>query len=136
MAVPEPRLGLMISYAYLWHHEHRAGRDEGVKNRPCVIILSARDEKDGTTVVRVAPVTHRAPDNPAAALELPQAVKRHLVDRRRRGQRIHVARFRSAPNSTLARFVRLWISAASSFRQSDDKAPRCLEQGTGKSHAA
>jgi hypothetical protein len=78
MAVPEPRLGLMISYAYLWHHEHRAGRDEGVKNRPCVIILSARDEKDGTTVVRVAPVTHRAPDNPAAALELPQAVKRHL----------------------------------------------------------
>ena len=41
-----------------------------------------------------------------------------------------------AAESYLARFVRLWISAASSFRQSDDKAPRCLEQGTGKSHAA
>jgi hypothetical protein len=34
MAFPEPQLGLVISYAYLWHHEHRAGRDEGAKDRP------------------------------------------------------------------------------------------------------
>lgn len=78
MAFPEPQLGLVISYAYLWHHEHRAGRDEGVKDRPCVIILSVRGAADGTTMVRVAPVTHSRPDNPATAFELPQAVKRHL----------------------------------------------------------
>jgi hypothetical protein len=78
MAVPEPRLGLVISYAYLWHHEQRAGREEGSKNRPCVIILSVEHPVDGITMVRVAPVTHRVPDDLSAALELPLAVKRHL----------------------------------------------------------
>ena len=33
---------------------------------------------DGTTMVRVAPVTHSPPDNPATAFEVPRAVKRHL----------------------------------------------------------
>lgn len=78
MAFPEPQLGLIVSYAYFWHHEHRAGREEGVKNRPCVIVLSLRRSTDSPTVVRVAPVTHSTPDNLHAALELPQAVKRHL----------------------------------------------------------
>jgi hypothetical protein len=78
MAFPEPQPGLVISYAYLWHHEHRAGREEGVKDRPCVIILAAWSTADGTTMVRVAPVTHSQPDDPASAVELPQAVKRHL----------------------------------------------------------
>jgi hypothetical protein len=78
VAFPSPQLGLVISYAYLWHQEYRAGREEGVKDRPCVIILSVRDVANGTTVVRVAPITHAMPDNPNAAMELPQAVKRHL----------------------------------------------------------
>jgi hypothetical protein len=33
---------------------------------------------DGGTMVRVVPVTHRPPDDAAAALELPRAVKIHL----------------------------------------------------------
>jgi hypothetical protein len=78
MAIPEPRLGLVISYAYLWHHEHRSGREEGVKNRPCVIIFSAQSQAVAATVVRVVPVTHTPPDDPAAAVEIPPAVKRHL----------------------------------------------------------
>lgn len=78
MSFPEPQLGPVISYAYLWHHEHRAGREEGVKDRPCVIILALHSAADGATMVRVAPVTHSLPDNPATAFELPQAVKRHL----------------------------------------------------------
>jgi hypothetical protein len=78
MAFPEPRPGLVISYAYLWHHEHRAGREEGAKDRPCVIIFAAQSAADGTTTVRVVPVTHGPPDNPATAVELPQAVKGHL----------------------------------------------------------
>jgi hypothetical protein len=68
----------VISYAYLWHHEYRAGRQEGVKDRPCVIIVSVRNATDGSTMVRVAPVTHSPPDNPLAAFEIPKAVKRHL----------------------------------------------------------
>ncbi|HEY0182817.1 MAG TPA: hypothetical protein VGC09_08420 [Rhodopila sp.] len=78
MAFPEPQLGLVLSYAYLWHREHQAGREEGVKDRPCVIVLALEKPGDGTTLVRVVPVTHSTPTNPAAALELPPAVKTHL----------------------------------------------------------
>lgn len=79
MAIPDPQLGLVLSYAYLWHHEHRAGRDEGIKNRPCVIVLAIEHPADESkTLVRVAPVTHTPPDNPVTAIELPPAVKRHL----------------------------------------------------------
>jgi hypothetical protein len=78
MTIPDPQLGLVLSYAYLWHYEHRAGREEGNKNRPCVIVLAQRMADDGAIMVRVAPVTHSSPDNPAKAFELPTAVKRHL----------------------------------------------------------
>jgi hypothetical protein len=69
---------LVLSYSYLWHHEHRAGREEGVKNRPCVIVFAVLHPDGVNTIVRVAPVTHSPPDNPAAAFELPASVKRHL----------------------------------------------------------
>jgi hypothetical protein len=76
--LPEPQRGLVISYSYLWHHEHRAGRDEGRKNRPCVIVVAAESDKDGAIIIRVVPVTHTPPDNSAAGIELPAVVKRHL----------------------------------------------------------
>ncbi len=78
MPIPDPQLGLVLSYSYLWHHEHRAGREEGVKNRPCVIVFAVLHPDGVNTIVRVAPVTHSPPDNPAAAFELPASVKRHL----------------------------------------------------------
>lgn len=78
MALPDPELGLVISHLYLWHHEHNAGRDEGTKARPCVIVLAIERPADGAILVRVAPVTHRPPSIEAAALEIPLAVKRHL----------------------------------------------------------
>jgi hypothetical protein len=122
MAFPEPQPGLVISYAYLWHHEHRAGREEGVKDRPCVVILAVQSAADGTTMVRVVPVTHSPPDNPATAVELPQAVKRHLgLDADRSWVvidevRIYVAGLRPAPPPPLARPLRLWVSPASSVQ--------------------
>jgi hypothetical protein len=78
MALPEPEPGLVISYAYLWHHEHASGREEGRKNRPAVIVLAAERLSDGAIIVTVLPITHRAPDDPAAAVEIPLAVKRLL----------------------------------------------------------
>jgi hypothetical protein len=78
MPFPEPQRGLVISYSYLWHHEQRAGREEGRKNRPCVIVVAIENAADGTTTVRVVPVTHTPPDKSTPALELQSAVKRHL----------------------------------------------------------
>ena len=77
MAFPAPQLGLVLSYAYLWHREHQAGRAEGLKDRPCVIVMVLETAGDGT-LVSVAPVTHSMPTNPMTAFELPLAVKTHL----------------------------------------------------------
>ena len=61
MPIPNPEPGLVISYAYLWHHEHQAGREEGQKDRPSVIVLAIEREADGATVATVLPITHSAP---------------------------------------------------------------------------
>jgi hypothetical protein len=77
MPLPRPAPGLVISYAYLWRHEHRRGREEGAKARPCAIVLATQTEGD-EVVVTVAPVTHRPPEDPALAVALPAKVKRRL----------------------------------------------------------
>ena len=64
MALPSPKPGLVIHYEYLWRHEHEAGRDEGIKRRPCAIVL-ALVEANGRTSVVVAPMTHAAPQPPS-----------------------------------------------------------------------
>jgi len=77
MALPRPEPGLVISYAYLWRHEHRRGREEGVKARPCAIVLATSSVEDDI-VATVAPITHRPPDDRATAVALTAKVKRHL----------------------------------------------------------
>src|SRR5689334_4007413 len=37
---PEPEVGLVISYAYLWFEEAERGQVEGRKDRPCAIIVA------------------------------------------------------------------------------------------------
>jgi hypothetical protein len=78
MPIPTPEPGLVISYAYLWHGEHRAGREEGRKVRPAVIVLAVEREADGKTLVVVVPATHAAPADPISAIEIPPVVTRHL----------------------------------------------------------
>ena len=78
MPIPNPEPGLVISYAYLWHHEHRVGLEEGQKDRPSVIVLAVEREADGATLVTVLPITHVAPSDPATAVEIPMPIKRHL----------------------------------------------------------
>ncbi len=67
----------MIRYSYLWHDEYLAGREEGVKDRPCAIVISLSNE-EGDTVVLVAPITHAKPADPSEAVEIPRATKRRL----------------------------------------------------------
>jgi hypothetical protein len=78
MAIPDPEIGLVIHFNYLWKREHDQGRDNARYPRPCAIVLANRRQRDGTTIVVVAPITHAAPDADTSAVEIPQAVKRHL----------------------------------------------------------
>ena len=77
MSWPAPRPGLVIRYAYLWESEARQGREEGVKDRPCAIILVVLREGD-YPIVRVLPVTHTAPADPDDAVEIPRPTKERL----------------------------------------------------------
>ena len=77
MPLPTPEPGLVIGYAYLWRHEVLRGYGEGVKDRPCVIVLSVRNV-GGQTVVSVAPITHSRPDGVELAVEIPLETKRRL----------------------------------------------------------
>jgi hypothetical protein len=74
---PVPQPGLVIRYSYLWESEAQKGREEGVKDRPCAIILVARDE-DGDLRVQVLAVTHTPPADTSAAIEIPAVTKARL----------------------------------------------------------
>ena len=77
MPFPKPVPGLVIRYSYLWQAEHQRGQEEGVKDRPCAIILVS-EVTDGDPVVTVLPVTHTPPYNSALAVEIPPDTKRRL----------------------------------------------------------
>lgn len=77
MSWPDPRPGLVIRYSYLWQREHTGGREEGVKDRPCAIVV-AIDGEDGDKTVYVLPITHAQPPDPADAVELPPTTKLRL----------------------------------------------------------
>jgi len=77
LTIPKPEPGLVISYAYLWRHEHNRGQEEGRKNRPCVVILAVED-RHAAVRVTVAAITHTSPHADTLALEVPVRVKQHL----------------------------------------------------------
>ncbi len=77
MAFPTPVPGLVIRYGYLWAAEHARGQEEGVKDRPCAIILAVAGDAGGT-VVNVLPITHSPPANPRLGVEIPHPTKRRL----------------------------------------------------------
>ena len=76
-SIPEPQPGWVIRYSYLWRNEARRGQSEGVKDRPCVVIITRRLEA-GQIRVFVLPVTHTAPSKASEALEIPEATKGRL----------------------------------------------------------
>ena len=78
MAIPNPEPGLVISFDYVWHREHLAGRTEGSKARPSVIILAIMRKGEEDARVVVLPITHSPPEYPGTAVEIPLAVKTHL----------------------------------------------------------
>jgi hypothetical protein len=77
VALPEPVPGLVIRYSYLWRQEYARGQEEGVKDRPCAVVLVVSDDQDNK-LVTVLPVTHSPPPDPALAVEIPYATKQRL----------------------------------------------------------
>ena len=78
MAFPNPESALVIRYSYLWNSEHVAGREEGIKDRPCAIVAAIKKDDDGQWQTLVLPVTHSAPTNPENAIEIPLETKKRL----------------------------------------------------------
>ena len=75
MPIPQP--GDVLSYSYLWSHEAARGQEEGLKDRPVVVVVGLLTAA-GRTQLIVVPITHSAPDHAGDAIELPQNIKRHL----------------------------------------------------------
>jgi uncharacterized protein YifN (PemK superfamily) len=75
---PEPVPGLVIRYDFLWKNELGRGRIEGVKVRPCAVVIVVRGADGKAGPVIVAPVTHAPPHSTSDAIEIPTAIKRHL----------------------------------------------------------
>lgn len=77
MAELKPEIGLVIRHAYLWWSEARKGRDDGSKDRPCVIVhLRLNEHRELATYI--CPVTHTPPEAPEKAMEIPAATKKRL----------------------------------------------------------
>jgi hypothetical protein len=77
LSLPDPVPGLVIRYSYLWKAEYGRGQEEGLKDRPCAVILVSVDD-GGDRVVTVLPISHTPPADPELAVELPAAAKRRL----------------------------------------------------------
>jgi hypothetical protein len=75
MLPTEVRVGWIFRYAYLWDWQHREGREEGDRNRPCLVLAIVMTTEKGAPVVRVLPVTHTPP---AEAIEIPAEVRARL----------------------------------------------------------
>lgn len=69
-----PVAGTVLRYGYLWKREADAGQREG-KDRPVALVVGKR-ANDGECVV--VPITHADPNDPALAIEIPDAERRRL----------------------------------------------------------
>jgi hypothetical protein len=74
---PAPQPGLVIRYSYLWSNEAFSGQEEGLKDRPCAVVVAFRDE-DARTRVYALPITHSPPATREEAVEIPTLIKARL----------------------------------------------------------
>jgi hypothetical protein len=69
---------LVLRYSYLWATEKAAGKDDGRKDRPALVLAVAVVDDGGETQVLVLAITHAPPARQDDAVELPAAIKRQL----------------------------------------------------------
>lgn len=78
MSIPTPKPGLVICYSFLWSSEYQSGAVEGLKDRPCAIVVAVPQGDSGQVRTVVVPITHSAPSDPGLSLEVPANVCRSL----------------------------------------------------------
>lgn len=66
----EPRVGMVIRHAYLWRAEAARGQEEGLKDRPC-LIMHVRPGPEHRPEVFISPITHTEQPPAAKAVEIP-----------------------------------------------------------------
>lgn len=80
--IPKPVSGMVIHYSYLWNREAAEGQQEGLKDRPCVVIGVLPPKQEGAKPdVLVAAITHSEPMNAvenARFIEIPTEEKKRL----------------------------------------------------------
>ena len=72
-----PPPGSVLRYAYLWADENAAGREEGRKDRPAVVLVTVVRAAGDVQILGLA-VSHRAPRQPHEAVLFPLQEKRRL----------------------------------------------------------
>ena len=77
MGLPQARPGLVFRYEYIWKRQELAGQTTGEKERPACVVLTVSGGA-GEQRVLIVPITTQAPGRDVLAMEIPQAVKRHL----------------------------------------------------------
>lgn len=70
--------GLVIRYAYLWHHEKMAGHEEARYDRPCMILSARYDAARQAIRVYVLPITHTQQNDTNSAIEIAASFKKYL----------------------------------------------------------
>jgi len=73
-----PKAGQVVRHHFLWAEEQAAGRTEGAKARPCVIIAVEARSSDDPPRVTVLPFTSHAPRQDATAIAVPDALKSRI----------------------------------------------------------
>lgn len=83
MPLPEPKLGLVVQYGFVWAGVARRHPPDAGKNRPCLVVdleHVAESALRGRMVIRVTylPISHIAPRSDEQAITVPPRVARHL----------------------------------------------------------
>jgi len=72
-----PKIGWVIRYVYDWSGVEIGKSVRAEKERPAVIVLAV-SRKESAILVRVAPITHRPPDDMSRAVEILASTKIRL----------------------------------------------------------
>jgi hypothetical protein len=83
MPLPEPKLGLVVHYGFVWASAARRAPPDSGKDRPCLIVdleQVVEPALRGRPVIRVTylPISHIAPRRGEQALAIPPRVAQHL----------------------------------------------------------